>query len=43
MILLILSFLCAEVISWNSTSAHPYDQTLMQTFFFIRINEHFGL
>jgi hypothetical protein len=25
MILLILSFLCAEVIFWNSTSAHPYD------------------
>jgi hypothetical protein len=34
MILLILSFLCAEVIFWNSTSAHPYDQSLMQTFFF---------
>jgi hypothetical protein len=43
MILLILSFLYAEVISWTSTSAHPYDQTLMQTFFYIRINEHFGL
>jgi hypothetical protein len=34
MILLILSFLCAEIIFWNSTSAHPYDQTLMQTLFF---------
>jgi hypothetical protein len=42
MILLILSFLCAEVIFWNSTSAHPYDQSLMQTFFFC-IKEHFGL
>jgi hypothetical protein len=36
-------FFCAEVIFWNNTSAHPYDQSLMQTFFFIRINEHFGL